>query len=121
MEKNNSFNIGILQGRLSPSLDGRFQFFPKDWEKEFLIAKDMGFTAVEWLFDWPDFENNPIISGEGRKKIKAASQQSALPVSSICADYYMKYRFLGRDSEKSVDILKQLIQAAEIRRLGFFI
>src|SRR3989344_5897794 len=108
----NTFDIGILQGRLSPSLDGRLQFFPKDWEKEFFIAKDIGFKSIEWLFDWPDFQKNPIFTEEGRIVIQKTMQDSGVKVSSICADYYMKHRFLGEEANKSIEVLNQLISVA---------
>ena len=109
-----TFSIGILQGRLSPSLDGRFQFSPEDWAKEFSIAKDMGSDAIEWLFDWVDFEKSPLLTQAGRDSIKEVAKSSGIAVSSICADYYMKYTLTGQEADDSVDILKKLIEAAEI-------
>ena len=35
-----SFKIGIMQGRLSKSVDGKIQTFPKDhWKDEFYLGK----------------------------------------------------------------------------------
>ena len=53
--------LGILQGRLTPSPDGSIQFFPKDnWEKEFVIAKQLGFDCMEWLIKKESYEENPL-------------------------------------------------------------
>ena len=47
--QNNS--IGIMQGRLSPPLNGMIQSFPKDtWRDEFNIASEVGFDAIEIIF-----------------------------------------------------------------------
>ena len=47
--------IGIMQGRLSPPIDGRIQAFPiNDWESEFEKASKIGFDCIEWIFDMED-------------------------------------------------------------------
>lgn len=113
MEKNN-LKIGIVQGRLSPSFGDRFQFFPKDWEREFFLAKNLGFNSIEWLFDWPEAVENSIIRVVGRKEIEKVVAETGVKVNSICADYYMKYRFTGSDTNNSLKVLSQLIEAAKI-------
>ena len=104
--------IGILQGRLSPSEDGRFQFSPKVWEPEFEKARELRFTAIEWLFDFVGFVENAIISRQGREVITQVSQKTGVTVNSICADYYMKYQFTGADASASIQMLRTLIDAA---------
>ena len=47
-------SIGIMQGRLSPPIKGRIQAFPSQtWQKEFYLARDCGFSHIEWVLD-PD-------------------------------------------------------------------
>ncbi len=111
-----SFELGILQGRLSPSHDGRFQFFPKDWKAEFYAAKELGIDSIEWLFDWPEAGENPIITESGREEIKKVVQETGVQVSSVCADYYMKHRFTGEEAGESVAMLERLIDAATVTR-----
>ena len=44
--------IGIMQGRLSKPLNGKIQSFPLNtWEKEFYLAKEIGFELIEWVLD----------------------------------------------------------------------
>ena len=44
--------IGIMQGRLSPMIDGQIQAFPVEaWKDEFRLANDIGFTHIEWTLD----------------------------------------------------------------------
>ncbi len=108
-----AFPIGVLQGRLSPSENGRFQFFPSDWKAEFVLAKQMGFSSIEWLLDFVGYEKNPLLSVRGREEIARVAKGTGVSANSICADYYMKYRFDKADKERSLAILGQLIEAAK--------
>lgn len=76
-------NIGILQGRLSPSPTGRFQFFPEDWTGEFSLAKEMGFSGIEWLIDKSATGINPILTHEDRVRIGRTTTRYGLPVVSV--------------------------------------
>ncbi len=106
--------LGILQGRLSPSLDGRLQFFPDDWPAEFAMATKLGFSALEWLVDWREVESNPILAKAERKKITAMQTATGCVVSSICADYFMKFRLIGDDTLTSLSMLERLAQATTV-------
>ena len=47
-------NIGIMQGRLSPPIDDKIQAYPaKTWQREFEIAKEIGYSAIEWIVENP--------------------------------------------------------------------
>ena len=42
--------IGILQGRLSPQVNGQIQEFPVySWEKEFDYVKKLNVNGIEWI------------------------------------------------------------------------
>lgn len=97
------FEIGILQGRLSPSREGKFQFYPSDWRAEFPIAKEMGFDCIEWLFDWPDFEKNAIWT--------RGVEETEIPINSLGGDYFMKYKVY-----ESPDVLQKLVDLAKITK-----
>jgi len=44
--------IGIMQGRLGPPVEGRFQSFPRaHWAEEFPRAAEAGLGAIEWIYD----------------------------------------------------------------------
>src|SRR3989344_65288 len=104
--------IGILQGRLSPSENGRFQFSPTDWEQEFAKAKELGFSSIEWLFDFVCHETNTLLASGGAERIQAVAEETDVALNSICADYFMKYRFTGEDAKTSTEILRRLINVA---------
>lgn len=104
--------IGIMQGRLSPSEGGRFQFFPQKWQDEFRVARDLGFDGIEWLFDWVRWEKNPIYAEGNVEEIRSVSDAARISVDSICSDYYMKYGFTGSDAASSIEVLLHLIERA---------
>ncbi|MEK7552844.1 MAG: sugar phosphate isomerase/epimerase [Patescibacteria group bacterium] len=52
--------ISIMQGRLSPAENDRFQFFPTDWPAEFAQAKELGFDGLCWFLDVDKPNFDPI-------------------------------------------------------------
>ncbi|SEG59192.1 hexulose-6-phosphate isomerase [Bryocella elongata] len=45
-------SIGVMQGRLAPPEDGRFQSFPRAaWREEFARAQAAGLAYIEWIHD----------------------------------------------------------------------
>jgi L-ribulose-5-phosphate 3-epimerase len=82
--------IGIMEGRLLPPEDNRFQCFPRlRWEKEFELAGQAGLDCIEWIYDLYGADVNPITTDQGIKRIKVLSGQYKVQVLSICADYFM--------------------------------
>lgn len=112
-------NIGIMQGRLSPPTEGKFQSFPKStWRDEFFAAKEAGLKIIEWIFEADEWENNPISSDHGISEIKSIKNETGIAISSICADYFMEIPYFTSDqSNRSIlrDKLDWLIlQASKI-------
>ena len=108
--------IGFMQGRLVPQVDGRIQAFPKEhWREEFALARKHGFASIEFIFEADDYERNPLFTSAGRAEINALIQCTQVPVSAICADYFMDHPFFraaSAEREESVAILRMLIDAA---------
>ena len=62
--------IGYMQGRLSPLVDGKIQAFPRDhWQSEFSSAKKLGIYAMEWTLDHEELYKNPVMNEAGQKEI----------------------------------------------------
>ena len=103
--------IGIMQGRLSPSINNRIQAFPKNnWSDEFEIANSIGFSTLEWVFD--SYEN-PILNPEKLSEIKKISKESSIEINSVCADYFMEKKLFGESEEslnQNLDVLFKLIK-----------
>lgn len=64
--------IGIMQGRLLPSEDGRIQCFPATgWREEFPRAAALGLDTIEWIYEAHGAETNPILSEAGVDEVRA--------------------------------------------------
>jgi len=68
-------NIGIIQGRLSPPLEG-FQECPRDWKSEFSRLPDLNLSHIEWIITKKSFHDNPFFDCELEQ----------YPIYSVCAD-----------------------------------
>jgi hypothetical protein len=67
--------FGIMQGRLSPPEDGRFQSFPRhSWRQEFTRAREVGLSYIEWIYDEYGATVNPIASQKGVAELNALKQ-----------------------------------------------
>jgi L-ribulose-5-phosphate 3-epimerase len=87
--------IGIRQGRLSPSSSGPVQRFPHEsWGDEFRLARDCGLQFVEWLFAADGYEHNPVWSEDGLSRIRTIVEATGVGVRSLCADYFMAHPFV---------------------------
>ncbi len=99
-------NIGIMEGRLTPSEGRGIQFFPfSNWEKEFYIAREIGLDEIEFIFDYDNYESNPIWNDSGIEKLKEVIKSTGVKVNSVCFDYFMRRPFFKSTLEK--DKLKQ--------------
>src|SRR5437764_14979625 len=84
-----------MQGRLSPPVGGQIQAFPLDsWADEFPTAGRLGLDAVEWIYDAPEAEQNPLSTADGRARIRDLAQRHGVAVKSVCADYFMRRRLI---------------------------
>jgi len=96
-------SIGIMQGRLTEPKGRGIQFFPFDnWENEFYAAKEVGLNEIEFIFDYPDYEKNPLWNEDGIKKIRNLIKDTGICIHSICFDYFMRrpfYKKEGRERE----------------------
>ena len=61
--------IGIFQGRLSRAPRKKLQYFPKNWEKEFILAKKLKYNFIDFFTEEKINKNNPIWTKLGILKI----------------------------------------------------
>ncbi len=100
-----------MQGRLLPRFRNRYQSHPLNyWQAEFFIARDLGFDRIEFILDYNDYEQNPLMSPDGIDEIKAIIVESGVEVKSVCADYFMEAPFHSEHQQKSEEILLELIK-----------
>ncbi|MBI4402327.1 MAG: sugar phosphate isomerase/epimerase [Nitrospirae bacterium] len=108
--------IGVMQGRLVPQIDGRIQAFPwKRWRDEFELAKTYEFRSIEFVFELDRFQENPIYTDSGNAELCTLIEKTGVPVTAICADYFMDrplFRVRPHAQEESVRVLERLIECA---------
>lgn len=135
------YEIGVMQGRLSPPEDGRFQSVPRaNWREEFARAREAGLAYIEWIHDAygaaPDAHDsrwlseaadakaygagaNPIFSEAGLAKMDALKQRYGIATPALCGDWFMDFP-LVRCSDEERDArerhLHELIPIA--KRIG---
>jgi hexulose-6-phosphate isomerase len=106
--------IGVMQGRLLPKYEGRYQAHPVDyWEAEYEIAAELGLDCIEFIVDYNDIERNPFFRPGGIDEIIKVSEASGVVTRTICADYLMIAPLHGDNeslSQRSKKLLLQLIK-----------
>ena len=120
----NKRTFGVMQRRLSPPEDGRFQSFPRNsWREELPRARAAGFDYIEWIHDEYGRTANPIFTPEGRTELAARKQQYGIETPAVCGDWFMDFPFVrctAQQREERERHLHELVAiAAEIgaRRL----
>ena len=108
--------IGIMQGRLLPKYQGRYQAHPVGyWRDEFPIASELGLDSIEFILDFENAEENPLLAPGGLESIRMAEETSGVKVLSICADYFMEAPIHSNNTsivDKSINILNRIIKSA---------
>jgi len=112
--------LGIMQGRLLPPMEGRFQSFPRGrWAEEFPNAAAAGLGAIEWIYDSYGVGANPIENDPGIESVLELSRIHKVAVRSICADYFMDFTFVrATDFERTERIENLVWLLGQARRLG---
>ena len=113
--------IGVMQGRLVPKYQGRYQAFPVGiWQDEFKVAQECGLDLIEFILDFNDAEENPLLKSGGVDEILATSQETSVSVKTICADYFMEaplHSSDGKLAEESFKILERLLETAKVLKI----
>ena len=106
--------LGVMQGRLLPKFQGRYQAHPVGyWQKEFSIASELGLDYIEFILDFNDLDLNPLICNTGIIEIKDVVQKSGVGIRSVCADYFMEAPLNvsnGAFASQSKVVLKKLLE-----------
>ena len=116
------YPIGVMQGRLLPKYQNRYQAHPLGyWKDEFSIASQLGLDSIEFILDYNDSEKNPLLAIDGPEEILNTEKLSGVKVRSICADYFMEaplHKGTSQSIEKSLNILSQLIYCCSELSVG---
>jgi len=99
-------DIGILQGRVCPPRLDSFQLFPQGrWEEELRRVRELGFSALELLYDRALLCDQLLSSG---MFLDAVGQIPGLNVNSICLDYLASFSAL-EEPDRFKDRLDRLM------------
>ena len=113
--------LGVMQGRLLPKYQGRYQAFPIGcWADEFTLAQGFGLDLIEFIFDYNDAEDNPLLRAHGCAEISSLINQTGVFVETICADYFMEAPLHAEEMSvvrASINILNRLIESANRLRV----
>ena len=113
--------VGVMQGRLLPKYQGRYQAFPVgNWQDEFKVAKDCGLDLIEFILDFNDAEENPLLKSGGVDEIASVGKATGVSVNTICADYFMEAPLHSSDGkvvEESFKVLKRLLETAKALKI----
>ncbi len=83
--------IGVMQGRLLPKYQGRYQAHPVGyWQKEFGVAKKAGLDCIEFILDYNESKQNPLLKKGGAEEILKVCESTHVSVDTICADYFIE-------------------------------
>jgi L-ribulose-5-phosphate 3-epimerase len=95
---------GIMQGRLSPPEDGRFQSFPRNsWRQEFARAREAGLDYIEWIHDEYGRTANPIFSESGLAEFAALKCEHGIATPALCGDWFMDFPLIRCTAEERAE------------------
>ncbi len=105
--------IGVMQGRLLPKYQGRYQAHPVGyWQDEFPKAAELGLDCIEFILDFNDAELNPLLRDDGPDEILLLSEKTGVKVSTVCCDYFMEAPLHHSDEQiaaQSQSVLQRLL------------
>lgn len=109
--------IGFMQGRLSPIINGKIQEFPwNNWKNEFSGADKIGFTKIEWTLDQDRLYENPLMTKEGQFEINSLQNKYKISIPSLTGDCFMQspfWKLYGQDKVDRQNDLLSILNACE--------
>ena len=109
--------VGVIQGRLLPKYQGRYQCHPVGyWSEEFKIVAELDLDCIQFILNSDNIDMNPLSSAQGLEKINGLVNSSGVKVSSICADYFMEkplHKISGKELLNAIEVLKKLVKSSK--------
>jgi len=99
--------IGFMQGRLCAQVGNEIQAFPwRDWEAEFPLASALGIRAMEWTLDHARLYDNPLMTDDGRSRIRLLQRKHRVAIPSLTGDCFMQSPFWKEEGADTRAALK---------------
>ena len=100
--------IGFMQGRLSPVVNGRIQSFPwNNWQNEIIESKEIGFSLMEWTLDEDGLYKNPLMTSEGQNEILNLCNEYDFHIESLTGDCFMQAPFWKAQGKSEIKHLQK--------------
>jgi len=110
----NRNKIGVIEGRLLPKYQGRYQAHPVGyWQDEFGVAKELGLDCIEFILDYNEAEQNPLLKEGGVDELQAIIDKSGIAVYTVCADYFMEAPLHSSDNTVADQSQKVMLKLLE--------
>lgn len=110
----NTRQIGFMQGRLSPLINGRIQAFPWEyWKDEFPLAQQINIHLMEWTLDQERLYENPLLTQVGQAEIRALCQQYAIGIPSLTGDCFMQAPLWKVHGKKRIALERDFVEIAK--------
>lgn len=111
-------SIGVMEGRLLPKYQGRYQAHPVGyWQGEFPKAAELGLDCIEFILDFNDAAANPLLRPDGPEEILKLGEQTGVKVHTVCADYFMEAPMHHGDEAvaiRSLDVMRRLLAQGKV-------
>jgi len=120
-----TLQIGFMQGRLCEPVDGKIQSFPwRDWQAEFLAAAAIDLHLMEWTLDQERLYDNPLMTLDGQKKIRALCHQFDISIPSLTGDCFMQAPLWKAQSAQRIELehdFVEIIKGCAAVRIGILV
>lgn len=107
-------NLGIIQGRLTKSKE--LQQFPNEnWEDEFSLARECGYSHIELIRDIEYNEKNPLWNEKiDLEKINKQAIKNGVATRIICDDYIQMCNWEKLTADQYSNIIDILYKAKKV-------
>jgi sugar phosphate isomerase/epimerase len=112
--------IGIIQGRLTQYKNRNIlQKFPKNYQKEFFIAKELGYDFIEIFSERIFNKSNPIWTKNGLNNYLKASRINKVKLYSFCYDEIISNSIEKKQIQKKILKLINHLSFLKIKKFIF--
>jgi L-ribulose-5-phosphate 3-epimerase len=102
--------LGVMQGRLSPPINGKIQAFPvQTWQLEFQTAYNLELGGIEWTIDSHNFWGHPLIDIQKSHLVQNLREKTGFFLNTVTCDFFMQLQ--PWDSEIGLDEIFEMVTA----------
>ena len=117
-------NIGFMQGRLVGSeKKNLLQYFPaRQWKKEIILSKKIGFKILEWTINYENINKNHLYNFKKNNDLLKFMNYHPISIPSVTCDFFMQKPFFkSKRYKSSLKDLKRVIELSKKVGVKFII